>query len=213
MKKSILLLAVIFLASYSFAQSDKYVAAMKTNINQIDSIMAKQNGAAIANNFLRIGEAEKTQWLPYYYAAYVIVSQGLRDQDVNKKDGMAQNAKDALKKAEDILGKENSEIATIKSMIATLEMTVDPQSRYMTYGPIIEENIKKAESLDPTNPRPILVQAQNLFYTPEAFGGGKDAAKKLFDDAKLKFDSFKPESELSPMWGKGNLDYFLAQYK
>lgn len=212
MKKSILLLPIIFLASYSFAQSGKYVDAMKTNISQLDSIMVKNNGLAIANNFARIGDAEKTQWLPYYYAAYATVMQGLLDQDVSKKDDLADKATELLKKSEAILGKENSETATVKSMIATLQMTVDPQSRYMTYGTVIVENIQKAQSLDSTNPRPLLLLAQNTFYTPEAFGGGKDAAKDLFEKAKVKFESFKPETELSPSWGKSSLDYFLSQY-
>ena len=214
MKRSFfLLLTIIGFYNFSYAQSDRYTTTMKANIAQLDSIVFKNNGNELANTFTRIGDAEKTQWLPYYYAAYSIVMQALLDTDVSKKDAMAEKAKELITKAEAITGKENSETAVIKAMIATVQMTVDPQSRFMTYGALINENIQKSQNLDATNPRPLLLQAQNTFYTPEQFGGGKDAAKSYFDQAKEKFDSFKPETELSPSWGKSSLDYFLEQYK
>ena len=213
MKTSIILVAAFLMATNTFAQSDKYADAMKSNIALLDNIHTSQNGLEIANKFTRIGDAEKTQWLPYYYASYATVTQGLAEQDPSKKDEFASKAGDLIKKAETILGKENSETATLKAMIATLEMTVDPQSRFMTYGSIIEENLQKAQQLDSTNPRPLLVIGQNTFYTPETFGGGKDAAKPFFVKTKQKFESFKPDTDLSPTWGKSNLDFFLNQYK
>jgi hypothetical protein len=57
------------------------------------------------------------------------------------------------------------------------------------------------------------LEAQNTFYTPETFGGGKNAAKPLFDKAARLFDTFKPETPISPNWGRTNLDYFLSQYQ
>jgi hypothetical protein len=213
MKKTILFLALLCVGGFSFAQSDRYTAAMKSNISLLDSMMIKNNAGELVNNFIRIAEAEKTQWLPYYYAAYAKVIQALTETDNSKKDAVTDKAKELIGKAESILGKENSEIDVIKSMIATSYMTVDPQSRYMSYSSEINDNIEKAKKLDPTNPRPYLFQAQNIFYTPEQFGGGKETAKPLFDKAKELSTSFKPESELSPTWGKSTLDYFLAQYK
>jgi hypothetical protein len=213
MKKLFLFTVISCLASLAFAQSDKYVSAMKTNISQIDSMMGKGNTPELANNFERIADAEKTQWLPYYYAAYCTITQAYTEKDNSKKDAIADKAKQLIDKAEAILGKENSETDVIKSMIATAHMMVDPQSRYMKYGPESTGFIEKSEALDSTNPRPVLLQAENKFYTPEAFGGGKDAAEPLFDQASKLFDAFKPETELSPNWGKSALQYFLSQYK
>ena len=213
MKKSILMAVAILFVSTTFAQSEKYINAMKQNIAQVDSIMQKGNAVELANNFVRIGDAEKDKWLPYYYAAYSTISQAFSEPDNSKKDAIADKASDYLTKAESILGKDNSEINVIKSMIATAHMMVDPQSRFMTYGAKATEYIKKAEMLDSTNPRPVLLEAQNTFYTPEAFGGGKDAAKLLFEKANQLFESFKPETALSPVWGNQNVTYFLSQYK
>ena len=213
MKKTILMAVLICSAGFTFAQSAKYESAMKANIAQLDSLRAKGNYDELANNFTRIGDAEKTQWLPYYYAGFAYASEAMSEKDNSKKDAIADKASAQITKAETILGKENSETNVIKAMIATAHMTVDPQSLYMTYAPQISENIKNSETLDATNPRPVLFEAENKFYTPEQYGGGKDVAKELFDKAKQLFDNFKPESDISPTWGKTALDYFLSQYK
>ena len=213
MKRISLIAIIVLLAAASFAQSDKYIPAMKANISQIDSLVGKGNATELSNNFERIGDAEKTQWLPYYYAAYCTIMQGMVETDNSKKDAIANKAKDFIDKAEGILGKENSETDAIKAMIATVHMTVDPQSRYMTYGPQISEFMEKSKTLDPTNPRPVLLQAENTFYTPKQFGGGKDVAKPMLDKASELYNAFKPETELSPNWGKTAVDYFLSQYK
>ena len=60
MKKTILMVALIMSASFTFAQSDKYESAMKANVAQLDSLMAKNNYQELANNFIRIGDAEKS---------------------------------------------------------------------------------------------------------------------------------------------------------
>lgn len=213
MKKALLMAAFICCAGFSFAQSAKYESAMKSNISQLDSLMTKSNYVELANNFTRIGDAEKTQWLPYYYASYCYAMDGLREQDNSKKDAIADKADSSISKAVTILGKDNSETALIKSMIATIHMTVDPQNRYMEYGAAINDYLQKSETLDPTNPRPVLFEAENKFYTPEAYGGGKEVANTLLVKAKKLFDDFKPESDISPNWGRSALDYFLSQYK
>lgn len=213
MKKSILFAAFVLFAAFTFAQSAKYESAMKANISKLDSMVVNNNEDDLANSFIRIGDAEKTQWLPYYYAAYCKALQALTEKDNSKKDALADKATELITKAESILEKENSETDVIKSMIATAHMMVDPASRYMTYGQEISNNIQKSEALDSTNPRPVLIQAQNTFYTPEQYGGGKDAAKPMFTKAKQLMDDFKPETDLSPSWGQLSLNYFLSQYK
>ena len=211
MKKTFLLVAIICFSHFLLAQSDKYAEAMKKNISQIDSVMQKGNAAELANNFERIGDAEKTQWLPYYYASYCNVMNAFMEQDKSKTDAIADKAEQLITKAEEIIGKENSETDVIKSMIASAHMMVDPQSRWMQYGQPSSENIEKAKQLDPTNPRPVYLEAQAKFHTPETFGGGKAVAKPLFEKAIPMFDAFKPESELHPTWGKTATEYFLSQ--
>lgn len=211
MKKTILSLVITLLVLTTFSQNDKYVNAMKKNIYQLDSAMQSGKGKELANNFERIAEADKTQWLPYYYAAYSTVMNAFMEQDKSKVDAIADKAEELITKAEVLAGKENSEIAIIKSMIASSHLMVDPQSRWMQYGKASSENIEKAKAMDATNPRAIYLEAQAKFYTPEAFGGGKSVAKPLFEKAMAMFDTFKPATELHPTWGKSATKYFLSQ--
>lgn len=193
------------------AQSEKYVNAMKKNVAELETAMEKGTLPDLAASFERIADAEKNQWLPYYYAAYCNVMLAFIEQDKSKTDGIADKADQLLKKAEDLAGGENSETCVIKSMIATAHMMVDPQSRFMQYGQASAMQLTKAKSLDPTNPRPVYLEGTTKFHTPEQFGGGKALAKPLFAKALEMYDKFKPASELHPVWGKGATTYFLAQ--
>ncbi|HYF31922.1 MAG TPA: hypothetical protein VD993_12450 [Chitinophagaceae bacterium] len=207
----VIAICAILSGTAALAQSEKYQAAMKQNIDELETAMSKGTMPDLANNFERIAEAEKTQWLPYYYAAYCTVMNAFMEQDKSKTDGIADKAEQLIKKAEELAGGENSEICVIKSMIASAHMMVDPQNRWMEYGQVSSLNITKAKTLDPSNPRPIYLEGQAKFYTPEQFGGGKAPAKELFIRALEMFDKFQPASNLHPSWGRSATNYFLAQ--
>lgn len=213
MKKSILFAAFILLAISTFAQSEKYVAAMKNNIAAIDtSFRNPANLLSLANNFERIATAEKTQWLAYYYAALCQVNYTYMEQDKSKVDAIADKATSLIDKA-DSLQPNNSEISCIKSMIASSHMMVNPMQRYMEYGPESASNIEAAMHQDPTNPRPEYLKGQGLKYTPEQFGGGCAAAKPVLQASLDKYKNFKPASELHPNWGKQRVEQMISECK
>lgn len=213
MKKIVVMLAFLLPALGLLAQSEKYNAAMKQQIAKLETAFQNNGFSDLANSFERIGDAEKTQWLPYYYAAYSNVMTAFLEKDKSKVDGIADKADALISKAESIAGKPNSELYVIKSMIASAKMQVDPQNRWMEYGKTSSENIEKAKQADPSNPRPVYLEGQSKFYTPEQFGGGKAVAKPLFEKALTMFGSFKPAGELFPDWGKASTQYFLDQCK
>lgn len=211
MKPVLSIIFSIILSTAVTAQTEKYTNAMKKNISELDAAMQKGGFPDLANNFERIGDAEKTQWLPYYYAAYCNVMLAFTEPDKSKTDAIADKAEELIKKAETIAGGENSETCIIKSMIASSHMMVDPQSRWQTYGAASNLNITKAKTLDPGNPRALYLEGQAKFHTPESFGGGKAQAKELFTKALELYEKFKPATELHPSWGKEATNYFLAQ--
>ena len=221
MKKTIFILTAILAASFSFAQMpDKFVKAMETKIALIDSTHTVEGFADLANAFERIADAEKNQWLAYYYAAYCNASAGtlagaggdMMAAKADKTDPYADKADKQIKKAEE-LAKKNSEIFIVKKMIATLRMLGDPMNRYMTYGPEAQAMLEEAKKLNPENPRVYILEGQDKFYTPEQFGGSKEEAKVLFEKAQKLYDTFKPETSIHPNWGKNQVAYFLSQYK
>jgi hypothetical protein len=130
----------------------------------------------------------------------------------DKTDPYADKAEKQLSKAEEMM-KDNSEIFVVKKMIATLRMIGDPMNRFMTYGPEAAQALETAKKLDPNNPRVYLLEGQDKYYTPEAYGGSKDEARVLFEKSRQLFETFKPETNIHPNWGKGTVTYMLSQYK
>ena len=213
MKKIFLLAAVSFLATATFAQSEKYVTNMKSNIAAIDSSFKNpQNLLDLANKFERIAVAEKTQWLAYYYAALCQVNYTYMEKDKLKIDPIADKATELIDKA-DALQPNNSEISCIKSMIASAHMMVNPMQRFQEYGPEASSYLDAAMQQDATNPRPEYLKGQGLKYTPEQFGGGCATAKPVLQSSLAKYGTFKPASEIHPTWGKQRVEMLLGECK
>lgn len=213
MKQFFLFLSFLLPAMGLLAQSEKFNTAMQQQIAKMDGAMQNGSFGELANSFERIGDAEKNQWLPYYYAAYCQVMYSFAEKDKSKVDALADRAEVLITKSETIAGTDNSEINVIKSMIASARLMVDPQARWMQYGQVSASHLEKAKQMDPSNPRPVYLEGQSKFYTPAEFGGGKTVAAPIFEKALLMFDSFKPATELHPAWGKAAAQYFLSQCK
>src|SRR5688572_2270541 len=103
MKKLFVCMLAIMTAIAGMAQpGEKYMAAMRKNISEIDSAMVKNDPARLqelANAFDRIGDAEKTQWLPYYYAAYTQLMSSFFKNDPANNDPIADKADAFIAKA------------------------------------------------------------------------------------------------------------------
>jgi hypothetical protein len=208
MKKTLVLIALPLLIGFaSRAQSDKYVAAMQKNLSLFDSTKTIDQYQSLAATFDRIGDAEKTQWLPFYYASLAQTLAGW-NPDLKDKDANSRKINSYLAKAEAI--EKNSETYVIENMSATQQMLVDPQSRWMTNGKDASEALQKGLALDPNNPRLYYLQGMSMFNTPAQFGGGKDKAKPLFEKSVALFKVAQPKP-LYPNWGQKEAENMLAQ--
>ena len=205
--KKILLAFGLLIAVAANAQSDKYVAAMQKNIALLDSAKTVQDFQNASNAFERIGDAEKTQWLPYYYSGLALTTIGWMDKNLDK-DANSTRINTLCDKAEAI--EKNAEIYSIRYMSATQQMLVDPQTRWQTYGQQAANFLQEGMKMDPNNPRLYYLQAQNVFGTPEAFGGGKKNAKPLFEKAIALYKTFQVKP-LYPNWGQKSAEDMLAK--
>ncbi|RXF67801.1 hypothetical protein [Arcticibacter tournemirensis] len=205
-----IVIALLFLATTSFAQSEKYKSAMGKGLQLLQTAKDPDSFAAAANHFERIAKVENTHWLPSYYASYCNLIAGLLGKKENM-DLLLDKALVQISKA-DSLSADNSEIYTVKGYIEFMKMSVDPMNR-LAFMKSAAASLDKAIALNPDNPRPYLVKGQTVFYTPAAFGGGKDVAKPLLEKAAAKFATFKPENEIAPDWGKERNNELLTQCK
>jgi hypothetical protein len=210
MHKMILALALLVTLETS-AQKDeaRYVQVMQKNIALLDSAKSTDELQSLAGTFDRIGDAEKTKWLPYYYAAlaqtWVGWNPATKDKDANSAKINA-----FLAKAEAI--EKNAELYAVENMSATQQMLMDPQSRWMTNGKDASTALQKGLQADPNNPRLYYLQGMSLLGTPPQFGGGKDKAKPLFEKSLALYQSLKPQP-LYPNWGQKQAEDGLAQCK
>ena len=207
MKKLNLFLISIFLLAAANGQSDKYEAAMKKNLSMFDSAKTTADYQALAAAFERIGDAEKTQWLPYYYAGLALTTAGWQDTKLDK-EANSEKVKSLCDKAEAI--EKSSEICEIRNMAATQQMMVDPQTRWATYGKEASVALETGMKMDPNNPRLYYLQGMSVFNTPAAFGGGKEKAKPIFEKAVELFKAEQPKP-LYPHWGQKQAEDMLAQ--
>lgn len=212
MKKYLLTFALSMMSFMAFAQAD-YEKIMSDKIAKLETTRSTDEFQALANDFERIGKKETKQWLPPYYAAFAYLQKGRMQMQSGKMSELSINADIAdkyLDQAEAIAGKDNSEIHLLRKMAYSLRMMENPAERYMTDGMKAMEELKKAETLDPNNPRVALIKAEDTYFTPEQYGGSKEKGLEQFKAALVKFNAFKPKTALDPNWGKAEAEYFLS---
>ncbi|HEX8357889.1 MAG TPA: hypothetical protein VF610_10770, partial [Segetibacter sp.] len=101
MKTTCVLLALLLVTAIGFSQSNRYQSSMQSNIALLDSAKSSEDYTSVSASFERIADAEKTQWLPYYYAALANIWKGFTDTKADK-DAVADKADALIAKAEAI---------------------------------------------------------------------------------------------------------------
>lgn len=210
--KNILIILSLLYTTTCFAQADgKYITAMKENIAKMDSVKTKTERLALSNTFEQLAKTEKNQWQPFYYAAlqqllrcYDMVGDELKNLDTEL------DRADKLLAAAEAISPNNSEITCLKSMSTAGRIMVS-MLRGASYGPKSTTLAKEAINQNPNNPRAYFMLGQCIYNTPGIFGGGKKKAKPQFEKSVELFGSFKPATELDPVWGKDMAISLLKQ--
>lgn len=211
MKKLLFTLTLVLSGVFAMAQTP-FEKTMTEKIAKIDQTKTPDEFVALSNDFVRIGDKEKTQWLPYYYASLTQIMKGrslMMSGKLDALDAIAAEAQKFLDKSSE-LNPENAENYILQKMIHGLKMMVDPMSRFMTEGASAQTALAKAEQLDPQNPRISILKAEDLYYTPAQFGGSKEKGLELFQKALDQFNTYKTKSNIDPNWGKSEAEYFLS---
>ena len=178
----------------------------KTLMN-MDSVQNLSQMMSVSAQFDMIASKWENEWSSNYFAAYAKVISSFIVQDNKKKDLFLDEADKYLGKVKTI-DSQNDETWALAALITNARISVDGQNRGMQYGGIFNQNLSKAEKINPDNPRIYYLKGTSLFYTPEMYGGGKAQAKPLFEKAKELFAKESKTSVLKPVWGeKQNLDY------
>lgn len=208
--KTTILISIIILASFHLqAQNEKFAKAMKANLEKSKTANTASDFQDLANNFERIAMAEKTEWTPWYYAAFYNLVLNFQEPEASKKTKYLSLAQQQIESGLKI-NPEETELMVLKVMSYYGELAIDPTKGLSVLG---EANalIDKAKAINPGNPRIYLEQAEAIYNMPVEFGGGKDKAMPILLVAKEKFDTFVPVNDLVPNWGKDRCELLISQ--
>ena len=210
MKKNIILLTAILIATGFSTFAANYEETMKQNIEKLNQLRSANELTELANQFDRIGQKETKEWLPEYYAAYSYMSILFFNTDLTpeQKKGYIEKAQGHIDKTLAINDKE-SEIYVLLGMLYSLSIT-DASNAYQL-STQSNEALAKAEKLNPNNPRIYYLKGLNVYHTPAEFGGGASVAKPLFVKAESLFKQQKSKNPLMPQWGEYNNNMVLSQ--
>lgn len=201
MKQLLFLALILFCYTLTAQNNDKYLKNMLKNIASLDTAKQSSSFTQISNKFERIADAEKKQWLPYYYAAYCQLMALFSQRQTITAATFANNAQKYISIA-DSLSPQNHEIITLNALLCSARIMENPATNGMKYGMQQASLLAKAKQLNPENPRTYLLDGQSKYYTPAQWGGGKALALPLLEQAAQKFKTFIPESDISPKWGE-----------
>jgi len=200
MKKLIITLVLVSLFSFGFA-NEAYEKAMSLSIEKLFQVKTIPEYVDVANQFERISQIEKAEWLPLYYASFSYIMISFQEPDNVKKDTFLDQAQKYLDQAKAIDPNE-SELYMLQGFLYPSRINVDPMNRGMLYIGDMNKSLDKALELNPDNPRVYYLRATMTFHMPEAYGGGAAKALPLYLTADEKFKIFKPKTAISPNWGK-----------
>lgn len=207
MKRIILILAVLISANV-FAGN--FEVSIQQSLGEFFGSQSQEAKLQSLQKLERIALAEKGKWLAQYHAANCYIALSNSEQDDDKKDEFLDKAKVYIDNAFEIT-KSESELYVLKSLWYACSINISPAVRGTMYGYSMTSSIDKAIELNPKNPRAYFMKAQNAYYSPEFFGGGKTKALEFYKKADALFINDKPASPLHPNWGKDSNANMLAR--
>ena len=193
--------------------ADAYTALMAATISELMSTGDPAALRAVAAKFERAATVAPADWLPRYYQAYALVITVFQSKENgDTRDKTLDQAETALGQARQLHG-DASELLALQAYAYQARLGIAPMMRSQKYAQLVGEAVAQARALNPANPRPYLIEANNVYFTPKMFGGGAEAAKPLFEQAQAKFAAFVPAGPLAPNWGQRQLQGRMKQYE
>lgn len=200
MKTSILtLVAVVLLTVVSFGK-DNFESQMNKNLKQLREMNEKTNYNELGNSFAKIAKQNKKRFEPAYYSAYCYILNSWQHQNAEEKKKVLSLAKKQIENANKLMPN-NDEVIVLEAFYYQAMIVINPKENGPTYSAKASELLHKAQEINKNNARAQFLLAQNIYYRPVQYGGGKEKALPLFKKAEKLFSEQKTENYLSPIWG------------
>jgi len=211
MKKKIITL-FLCIPLFTMAYASGYEENMRKAGDKFNEASTTEQIVNVINMYERLAEANKQEWLPLYYASYACLSAGYKEENSDKKDQLYQEGLTFIERAKTIR-KNESELLAMEGYLKLMYIANKPMLRAPTQTGEALGILKQAKELDPSNPRPWLIQGQNTFHTPSFFGGGAEKARPMLEKAMALYKTFNPSGDLMPSWGQQRCEQLLGECK
>ena len=210
MKTLISILVFVAISVCGVAQ-DKFTQAMQSNLEAWGNAKSPEEAEQVRNKFIRIGNAEPTQWLPNYYAAQMYILKGFSVGSIEEAKLLIAEAEKLIVDIRTKEGYSEAEILILEGLKNTVLIANDPG----TYGPKLSAETmglyEKAKALDPGNPRASYLSAEFEMGAAKFFGKPLDEYCLRFNESLKLFDTYELPSPIYPSWGKERLNSLIKE--
>lgn len=203
MKHSVTCLFLIF-TTFILAQSS-YEKGMKKAFE----LWSNDQRDEAVNLFERIAKAEQHNWVPYYYVAQINILKSWNVKDESILRAQLDKAQEYLNSA-NALSPNNAELMILQAQIYTNWIAFDGMTYGMKYSTKVSEIYKKAQNLNPNNPRVVLSKAEWDMGSARYFGQDPTPHCSRVKEAIKMFDTYEVPGEFHPDWGREHAKNVIA---
>ena len=194
----------------AMAVNGNFNKEMKKNLQILREYDESTNYSKLGDLFISISKSNENRWEPLYYAAYSNIIGSWSINNPTEKKEMLSNAKKYIDEA-NLKSPSNDELAVLEAFYYQAMIMLDPAKFGRSYSAKASELLHKAQAINKDNPRAQFLLAQNVYYTPIEYGGGKDKALPLFMKASKLFENQNESNILSPVWGEETNSEMLSK--
>ncbi len=201
-----ILILLISLLTFSGNAQTQYEKGMQKALD----LWQENKPIEAVNLFERIAKAEPDNWLPPYYAAYVMIVQGFGIKDVADLKSHMDKAQLFLNEAK-TRSQDNAQIIILDALWHTVWVAYDGQKYGMLYAGKVAQLYDKALQLDPDNPNVVFNKAQWDIGGAKFFGQPVEAFCKDIERAIELDKSFSPEELFYPKFDVKRAQQLLTE--
>jgi hypothetical protein len=207
--KTIITSFALILITLTGAQAQSgYEKAMGKAMAEMEAAKTPDEMLAVANTFERISQKASDRYLPHYYAALNLLNYNWTINDPVKRDEIIDRALEEVKKAQKLVPG-NDEVEVLNGYGLMAKMTVDPANRGQSYSPAIMQSFGKALSMNPENPRAMIMMAQMELGTAQYMGTETTKACEMAKKGMALIAEKEQRDDFEPSWGKESAERIL----
>ncbi len=201
MKKSMITLAVVLISFTVCASTTSFNSSMKKSLKELRAYSEDISYLKLGDKFAGIAETNPNRFEPLYYSAYSYILASWQVNESSRKKEILSKAKINIDKAIK-LSPNNNELLVLEAFYYQAMIMTNPQKYGQSYSAKANGLLVRAQNINDKNPRAEFLLAQNIYYTPTEYGGGKEKALPLFKKAAILFKEQNTSNYLMPIWGE-----------